>query len=75
MKSQLRSSILTFVRLYGASRARTATRKKIQGSTPRILLVPTRPSRRSYSGHADLTGHQDPHTKCSGYDDGWSMVK
>ncbi len=39
MKSQLRSSILTFVRLYGASRARAATRKKMQDQTPRILLV------------------------------------
>jgi ADP-heptose:LPS heptosyltransferase len=40
VKSQLRSSILTFVRLYGASRARAAT-KKAQGpyQAPRILLV------------------------------------
>lgn len=41
MKRQLRSSILTFVRLYGKSRASAATRGKSQEpyQAPRILLV------------------------------------
>jgi ADP-heptose:LPS heptosyltransferase len=41
MKRLLRSSILTFVRLYGAARARAATKERARRSyqTPRILLV------------------------------------